>query len=231
VGHDGAIGWMGYGINAIDDLPGELIPLTLGRSPNSFLHIIHTLTLDEPGEYLQATKSSYGVYVGSASLDKADLLIRYDYEREPDHLYADAHMQVRGESSAVQLLNERLEMSRSLEKLHFPVGGRRYRPALEDIIEFLIAEGYLQHREGWRDVIGFHRTNFHRRQLRAAIRQDPTTAAQALGDLGYQVRSPTGGVRVLVGSALTSSPRSSAHLYPTSGLSLHRGVRCRQVGG
>jgi len=67
-------------------------------------------------------------------------------------------MQVRGESSAVQLLNERLEMSRSLEKLHFPVGGRRYRPALEDIVEFLIAEGYVQHREGWREVIGFHRT-------------------------------------------------------------------------
>lgn len=190
VRNDGAIGWIGFRINAVEDLPGELIPLTLGTAANCYLHVIHTLTLDETGEYLQATKSSYGVYVGSPSLDEADLLVRYDYEREPTHAYPDAHMQVRGESSAVAYLNKRLEQSKTLEKLHFPVGGRRYRPALEDIVEFLIAENYVAHRDDWRDTIGYHRTNFHRRQLRAAIRQDPGTATQALTDLGYELRSP-----------------------------------------
>lgn len=183
---------MGYRINAVEDLPGELIPLTLGQAANCYLHVIHTLTLDEAGEYLQATKTGYGVYVGSPSLDEAHLLVRYDYDREPDHPYADAHMQVRGDSQAVEVLNERLGLSKSLEKLHFPVGGRRYRPALEDIVEFLIAEGFAQSRDDWRDTIGYHRTNFHRRQLRAAIRQDPTTAAQGLSDLGYKVRAPAG---------------------------------------
>jgi hypothetical protein len=192
VSHDGAIGWMGYRINAVEDLPGELIPLTLGQAADCFLHVIHTLTLDEAGEHLQATKTGYGVYVGSGSLDEADLLVRYDYDREPDHPYADAHMQVRGDSRAVDHLNERLGLSKSLEKLHFPVGGRRYRPALEDVVEFLITEGFVQSREGWRDVIGYHRTRFHRRQLRAAIRQDPETASGALAKLGFTVQPPAG---------------------------------------
>lgn len=192
IADDGAKGWMGYQIHGAADLPGELIPLSLGSAANCYLHIIYTLTLDEAGEYLQATKSSYGVYVGSQSLDEADLLVRYDYEREPTHDYPDAHMQVKGESSAVAYLNERLDQSKTLERLHFPVGGRRYRPALEDIVEFLIAEGYVAHRDDWRDTIGYHRTTFHRRQLRAAIRQDPATAAQGLSDLGYEVQPPTG---------------------------------------
>ncbi len=191
VRHDGVIGWVGHRLREVRDVPGELIPLTLGRAAHCFLHLIHTLSLDRAGEYLQATKSSYGVYVGSQSLDEADLLVRYDYEREPSHDYPDAHMQVRGESSAVAYLNERLDQSKTLERLHFPVGGRRYRPALEDIVEFLIAEGYVAHRDDWRDTIGYHRTTFHRRQLRAAIRQDPTTAAQGLVDLGYQIHAPT----------------------------------------
>lgn len=190
VSRDGAAGWMGYKINAVEDLPGDLVPLTLGRHAHCFLHVIHTLTLDEAGEYLQATKTSYGVYVGAANLDEAELLVRYDYDREPDHSYADAHMQVRGESKAVDYLNEKLGQSKTLEKLHFPVGGRRYRPALEDIVEFLISEDYVAHRDDWRDTIGYHRTNFHRRQLRAAIRQDPDTAASALGDVGYSVADP-----------------------------------------
>ena len=190
VGRDGAVGWMGYKINAVEDLPGDLVPLTLGRQAHCFLHVIHTLTLDEAREYLQATKTSYGVYVGASNLDDAELLVRYDYDREPDHAYADAHMQVRGDSRAVEYLNEKLALSKSLERLHFPVGGRRYRPALEDIIEFLIVEGLVQSRDDWRDSVGYHRTMFHRRQLRAAIRQDPDVAAGALAEVGYSVTDP-----------------------------------------
>jgi hypothetical protein len=64
--------------------------------------------------------------------------------------------------------------------LHFPTGGRRYRPALEDVIEFLIVEGLADGQAGWRDVLNEERDAYWRIQLRAAIRRDPWTALAAL---------------------------------------------------
>jgi hypothetical protein len=71
-----------------------------------------------------------------------------------------------------------------MHKLHFPVGGRRYRPSLEDVIEFLIVERLVDARDGWQTVLAREREAFRRLQLRAAIRRDPETTMSALKNLG-----------------------------------------------
>jgi len=58
------------------------------------------------------------------------------------------------------------------------------RPALEDVVEFLVIEGLAVPRdEGWRDVLQAEREAFQLIQLRAAIRRDPETAREVLKGL------------------------------------------------
>ncbi|MEU6004220.1 hypothetical protein [Streptomyces sp. NPDC047197] len=70
---------------------------------------------------------------------------------------------------------EDLIPGRTLPKLHFSVGGRRFRPCLEDIVEFLIALD-----------AGLER--FQANQLRAAMRRHPEVVAQFVKEYGESLR-------------------------------------------
>jgi hypothetical protein len=113
----------------------------------------------------------------------AGRLCRFDYQRGKGES-PEAHLQVYGESEVLASLTG-TPRTRQLERLHFPVGGRRYRPTLEDVVEFLITEGMADPRDDrWEDVLRSGREAFQRIQLSAAIRRDPETARAALRDLG-----------------------------------------------
>jgi hypothetical protein len=70
--------------------------------------------------------------------------------------------------------------TRELSRLHLPVGGRRFRPTLEDVIEFLVIEKLAEPRAGWRDVLDQRRREWERIQLKAAIRADLSAASEVL---------------------------------------------------
>jgi hypothetical protein len=74
-----------------------------------------------------------------------------------------------------------------LKDYHFPVGGRRFRPTLEDIIEFLVLERLVEAHHGWEDAAGEHRSEWDRRQLRAAVRRDPETAMEQLRSMNLDI--------------------------------------------
>lgn len=144
------------------------------------MELSYRLCLDPEGEYLTVVSSYVGLYANDQA---RSLLCHVDYERNKPHGYPEAHLQVEAESAA--LAAWRLTdgtTDRVLRDLHFPVGGRRYRPALEDVIEFLIAEKLAAPRKGWEAVLNSSRDDFRRRQLRAAIRRDLETAKQAVRD-------------------------------------------------
>lgn len=107
----------------------------------------------------------------------------YDYERNPAHGYPAAHVQVNGHSPALDELCQRAEVRKELKDLHLPVGGRRFRPTLEDLIEFLIIEGFAEARSDWRRVLERPRRAWEERQLRAAVRRHPGAARRELDDL------------------------------------------------
>jgi hypothetical protein len=79
---------------------------------------------------------------------------------------------------------------RTLGRFHFPVGGRRFRPTLEDLIEFLVVEGLVDSYANWRTVLLEHRGRWERLQLQAAVRRDSEAAADALTDLGWICTAP-----------------------------------------
>jgi hypothetical protein len=78
-------------------------------------------------------------------------LLHCDYQREKEHGYPEAHLQICASSSSWEEAGKRLGTGdvRLLPKLHLPVGGRRFRPTLEDVIEFLLVEDLVEASPKW----------------------------------------------------------------------------------
>ena len=144
-----------------------------------WLNLSFRLGLDDEQKYLTVVSSFIGVY---ADDDDRACLCHFDYERDKPGGYPEAHLQVFGESNALARWGGRVQ-DRGLERLHFPVGGRRYRPILEDVIEFLISERLATGKDGWQQAVAGGRGEFQRLQLGAAIRGDPETARQMVREL------------------------------------------------
>lgn len=161
-------------------LTPHAIPLTLGRRPHVFLRVAHIFRLDDDGVYLTAAKSDY-----TALLDEAgtEMVFHYDYDRTPANDYPQAHFQLAGESAAFRSLCDQTGQQKELKDLHFPVGGKRYRPSLEDVVEFLVVEGFVEAREGWRAVLEDSRASWYRTQLLAAVRRDEASVREFLREL------------------------------------------------
>jgi hypothetical protein len=184
---DGRSGWVGFGITQARPFLGEAIPIGWrGARPRCWLYVAYTLHQD-PGRYLTVTKSTYALRVSADS--SGPPLFHYDFNRDPTSVYPEAHVQVPGQSWVLGQLGDRFGRQWELGQLHFPVGDRRFRPCLEDVVEFLIVEGFAEPRDsGWRDVLEEHREGFYRRQLGAAVRHDPETARQALADADAETK-------------------------------------------
>jgi len=77
-----------------------------------------------------------------------------------------------------------------LADLHFPIGGHRFRPCLEDILQMIWFEFGIDVRDTALGALGEGRVRFRERQLAAAVGDDPDIAALELRRLGYSVESP-----------------------------------------
>lgn len=178
---------VGYGISD-RDLTVSPIELRAARSGATlFLFAAYTLDLDEQDEsFLTVDKSSYRLQTS-----ERESVVSYDFVRNPSNDYPEAHLQIRGECFSLGELAKRGSENRSSSKLHLPVGGRRFRPCLEDIIEFCVVEGLvLPHSPDWKEVVDAKREQFYRRQLKAAVRQQPEEAVSVLERLGFSVFYP-----------------------------------------
>jgi len=77
------------------------------------------------------------------------MLVHWDYARDPENDYPSAHVQVNGDCEHFDILTEqarnagRVSPKRPLRDFHFLLGGRRFRPILEDVVEFLVVEKWL----------------------------------------------------------------------------------------
>ncbi len=168
---------------------GEAVPLTISRSAARLsLKIIQTLELDPERRYLTTTKSAYTI----ASAGDGLPVLTYDYVRVPTNQYPAAHLHVHGDVQRCQhILNICGHERRRPVDLHLPVGGRRFRPSLEDLIEFCILEDLVTPRPDWHKTLEASRTRFHFQQLRAMVRRDPDTAAEELRDIGWTSTAPS----------------------------------------
>jgi hypothetical protein len=171
--------------------------MTPNPQARCWLNLVCRLFFDPRG-FLTVHDSTFAISTGR---DGEHELFHYDYERDKT-AYTEAHIQVNAKSEPLeQLMSAIGKPDRGLHKLHLPVGGRRFRPALEDVLEFLIDEGIVTPATGWKGFLDRGREEFRTKQLKAAIARNHEAAAEALRDCNYEVRRlddpPDEGGRVL----------------------------------
>lgn len=183
--------------------PFEGISLSVDGQPLLRLMVDLLCTFDHRGSYLAVEQSQFKVLaVGSG-----DPLLRYEYIREPDSTQAGAHLQIHAHRDAFSHVMARCGASSPrarkrtksadagdrlpmLADLHLPLGGPRFRPCLEDILQMLIDELGVDAPTGALDALARGRIDWRRKQLAAAVRDSPETAARVLRELNYAVTPP-----------------------------------------
>lgn len=185
---------MGPGIKKTRPDPAP-IPITTGSKARVFLYLIHSYCLDPEGEFLTMASSTLSLY-SSPDMSDEHLVVGIDYIREPANRFPGCHLHVYGERSDMDAIyipdpsDPESRRSRTLRDLHLPVGGRRFRPTLEDLIEFMVTERMVIPHDGWEDVVNAHRARWNETQLKAAVRRSPEHAADALRARGWTVIPP-----------------------------------------
>lgn len=178
-GHQSVVG------TNLEDFTSNPVRLRTAASTPLWLDVVAYLMLDQAeGAFLTVRSSVCALLVG----DDEQEVLHYDYEREKEQ-YAEAHLQIQARHTRFdQFLAElgRKEVD-ALAKIHLPVGGRRFRPALEDLLECLIQERIVEPRPGWKSVLDESRQKYRDRQIAAAIRRQPEIAIGELRRLGYGV--------------------------------------------
>jgi len=72
-----------------------------------------------------------------------------------------------------------------LESLHCPLGGRRFRPSVEDFIDFLDSENFIEALDmSERTARDASRDRWLKQQLGSVSRSDPETARETLRKMG-----------------------------------------------
>lgn len=158
------------------------------------LSVTFYLTLDRSATYLKTVRSNFVVL---SVLDRTPLL-RLDYDAAMRSAPV-CHWQVHAERGAFsQLLARahardprRVPSPHALSSLHLPIGGERFRPCLEDVLQFVIDECGVDHQPDWRAHVDAGRLLWRRRQLGSAVRDLPDEAARLLRDLGWTVAAPS----------------------------------------
>lgn len=121
-------------------------------------------------------------------------LFRYEYDRNAYPTVPAAHIHVHGhrdEFAYGLAMADRKDRSGSgklsvprMADFHFPVGGHRFRPCVEDVLNMLINEFRIDARDDWQSAVADGREGWRQMQLAAAVRDDPETARRALASLG-----------------------------------------------
>lgn len=158
------------------------------------LRVIFTVDIDDSGQHLRVLKSTIGLWLDAApggSGRKARPVFRVEYERH-QRKGPPAHIHFHAESSELAWLYGRAGRHMiSMSEIHFPIGGKRFRPTVEDVLRFLHDEGiYRNWATGWQEHLDASQERWHQMQTGAAARRYPEAAARALREQGYDVVAP-----------------------------------------
>lgn len=173
------------------------VPLYVGGDHVADLSLSLFQSLDRTGQYLKTQRSDF---VTHSVLDRQPL-VRLDYRHDMSSAPI-SHWQIHAERGSFSSLltrahtldPKRVQSPHMLSSLHFPVGGERFRPSLEDFLEFLVSECGVDRIEGWETVLAEGREIWRRFQLRTVVRELQVEAAEVLKLNGWTVTPPPGEV-------------------------------------
>ena len=161
------------------------VPVTLMRAGRlaAKLQFTYEIEWDSSGHFAAVTKSD--IAITSPATNRP--VLRYEFLKDARSAPS-AHWHVHGESTELgRILGSTRTPRAALSELHLPVGGSLFRPALEDVIEFLIQELRFDHVSSWRQAVRRSRETWREVQLASAVRDNPDHAADVLRGLGFEV--------------------------------------------
>ena len=184
--------------------PASGIILSDPNGPILRMDVYYECIYDGHEQYMAISESQIRVFVEP---DGRAPLFRYEYDRHIVGTLRAAHIQFHGnhpeleqamadcgDSTSRAKARKRGRKRVSLDDLHFPVGGSRFRPALEDVLEMLIEEFGVQpvgSVKAARKTLADAREDWRRTQVATVVRDAPSEAAATLEELGYTVTPPT----------------------------------------
>ncbi len=184
---------------AVTQEPDTGIPLRVEGEPLLTLKVRYECALDGVERYLAIDESDIKVYPGTKAAGEP--LFRYHYRRAAHGDLPSAHLHIHAHrdattyvmSGAGQATHRGKHRARSgdvphLYELHFPLGGHRFRPCLEDVLEMLVVELGVDSTPEGLESLRAGREEWRRKQLRSVVRDDAAEAADVLRSLGYEVR-------------------------------------------
>jgi hypothetical protein len=178
--------------------PEQGVALTVEGEPLLRLSAKFRCTWDSAREYLAVRESALAL----TSVASDTPLFRYDYLADADENVPGAHLNIyahrdevvfammaagnrlRGKSRSYAVRGGRVP---TVSTLHFPLGGHRFRPCLEDVLEFVVREFGIDRKEAWLAAVRSGRVAWRARQLGAAVRDDPAVAVAQLREMGCVV--------------------------------------------
>lgn len=182
-------------ISQAEDLGLEL---TVHGRPLARLVVEYRCRLSEVRKMLMTMTSSYKLFVGESNFP----VFAFDYVKDARANTPAAHWNVYANRQDVSESLRRAGAQRRgstnrraardgrtgiVGEMHFPVGGHRFRPCLEDVLDMVWSEYGIDTRPTARAAIDEGRRRWRQIQLKAAVSDDPSTAAEELRRLGISV--------------------------------------------
>lgn len=172
----------------------QRIPLFVDGEELASLSVQIYLGEDSSGRYLKTSLSKIAVY---STLDRTPLM-RQEFDATLSESAPLAHWHIHADRGALSHLlgrahavrQDRVKKPHDMSSLHFPIGGERFRPCLEDVLEFLVRECGVDHKTGWASTLRTGRERWRRMQFRASVRDLQNEAAQVLIKQGWTVQAP-----------------------------------------
>ncbi len=156
--------------------------------PRLMLKVEFHVSLDRQSEHLAVQQSTYGLWVRPNPTRKPVPVFRIEYERDARNKPS-AHIHLHAESVELGWVygTAGLQLPR-LHEIHFPVGGRRFRPTVEELLSFLDRENlFTDWLPGWRKVLAESLGDWNKRQTQATVRNNPEAAIEQLEKMGYEI--------------------------------------------
>lgn len=175
--------------------PREGVTLRVDGKPLLQLKATFRCGMDRDGDYLAIEKSGFEVLPHSGRQP----IFRYEYVRDNrDAPVSHAHLHAHRDAFTYLMAKAGVSTKRAkrrattdgipqIQDLHFPLGGHRFRPCLEDVLETLIEEFGVDQEPGTMDALRAGREAWRRTQTKSVVRDDPASAIDVLRNLGYEV--------------------------------------------
>ncbi|WP_419845152.1 hypothetical protein [Candidatus Poriferisocius sp.] len=158
------------------------------EQPRLMLKIEFRVSLDSQAEHLAVQQSTFGLWVRPDPQRGPRPVFRIEYDREATSKPL-AHIHLHAESVELGWIygTAGLPLPR-MQEIHFPVGGRRFRPTVEEFLGFLNREKlFTDWRPGWNAILNSSLDAWNKRQAQATVRNNPEAAIEQLERMGYQV--------------------------------------------